>query len=114
MAGGDFKPLDPAPLANLRIGIAQGLPLENLDETVAKRFPQAIDALEKAGCRLSNEKLPLLDGMAKVNSRGGIQPAEASPCITTGLTGAAPTSMRMCGCGWSGRAASARPTISVW
>jgi aspartyl-tRNA(Asn)/glutamyl-tRNA(Gln) amidotransferase subunit A len=77
MAGDDFKPLEPAPLANLRIGIAQGLPLENLDETVAKRFPQAIDALEKAGCRLSNEKLPLLDGMAKVNSRGGIQPAEA-------------------------------------
>ena len=77
MAGDDFKPLEPAPLANLRIGIAQGLPLENLDETVAKRFPQAIDALEKAGCRLSNEKLALLDGMAKVNSRGGIQPAEA-------------------------------------
>ena len=77
MAGDDCKPLDPAPLANLRIGIAQGLPLENLDETVAKRFPQAIDALEKAGCRLSNEKLPLFDGMAKVNSRGGIQPAEA-------------------------------------
>ncbi len=77
MAGDDFKTLEPAPLANLRIGIAQGLPLENLDETVAKRFPQAIDALEKAGCRLSNEKLALLDGMAKVNSRGGIQPAEA-------------------------------------
>jgi aspartyl-tRNA(Asn)/glutamyl-tRNA(Gln) amidotransferase subunit A len=77
MAGDDFRVIEPAPLANLRIGIAQGLPLENLDETVAKRFPQAIDALEKAGCRLSNEKLPLLDGMAKVNSRGGIQPAEA-------------------------------------
>jgi aspartyl-tRNA(Asn)/glutamyl-tRNA(Gln) amidotransferase subunit A len=77
MAGDNFKPLEPAPLANLRIGITQGLPLENLDETVAKRFPQAIDALEQAGCRLSNEKLPLLDGMAKVNSRGGIQPAEA-------------------------------------
>ena len=77
MAGDEFKAIEPAPLANLRIGIAQGLPLENLDETVAKRFPQAIDALEKAGCRLSNEKLPLLDGMAKVNSRGGIQPAEA-------------------------------------
>jgi aspartyl-tRNA(Asn)/glutamyl-tRNA(Gln) amidotransferase subunit A len=77
MAGDDFRVIEPAPLANLRIGIAQGLPLENLDETVAKRFPQAIDALEKAGCRLSNEKLALLDGMAKVNSRGGIQPAEA-------------------------------------
>ena len=53
------------------------MPLENLDETVAKRFPQAIDALEQAGCRLSNEKLALLDGMIRVNSRGGVQPAEA-------------------------------------
>ena len=77
MAGNDYAPLEPAPLANLRVGIAQGMVLENLDETVAKRFPQAIDALEKAGCRLSNEKLPLIDGMARVNSRGGIQPTEA-------------------------------------
>jgi aspartyl-tRNA(Asn)/glutamyl-tRNA(Gln) amidotransferase subunit A len=77
MAGDDVKPLEPAPLANLRIGIAQGLPLENLDETVAKRFPHAIDRLERAGCRLSNEKLALLDGMVRVNSRGGVQPAEA-------------------------------------
>src|SRR5450830_3211 len=77
MAGDDFKPLEPAPLTNLRIGIAQGLPLENLDETVAKRFPHAIDALERAGARLSNEKLVLLDGMVRVNSRGGVQPAEA-------------------------------------
>ena len=61
----------------MRIGIAQGAPLENLDETVAKRFPQAIDRLEQAGCRLSNEKLALLDGMARVNARGGVQPAEA-------------------------------------
>jgi len=77
MAGDHFKPLDPAALVNLRVGIAQGTPLENLDETVAKRFPQAIDALERAGCRLSNEKLALLDGMVRVNSRGGVQPAEA-------------------------------------
>jgi aspartyl-tRNA(Asn)/glutamyl-tRNA(Gln) amidotransferase subunit A len=77
MAGDDFRPLEPAPLANLRVGIAQGLPLENLDETVAKRFPRAIDRLEQGGCRLSNEKLALLDGMARVNSRGGVQPAEA-------------------------------------
>jgi aspartyl-tRNA(Asn)/glutamyl-tRNA(Gln) amidotransferase subunit A len=77
MAGDDFKPLDPAALVNLRVGIAQGTPLENLDETVAKRFPQAIDALERAGCRLSNEKLALLDGMVRANSRGGVQPAEA-------------------------------------
>ena len=77
MAGENFDALEPAPLAGLRIGIAQGMPLENLDETVAKRFSDAIDRLERAGCRLSNEKLALLDGMAQVNSRGGVQPVEA-------------------------------------
>ncbi len=77
MADDEFTPIEPAPLANLRIGIAQGRPLEALDDTVGKRFPQAIDRLERAGARLSNEKLALLDGQARVNSRGGIQPAEA-------------------------------------
>ena len=77
MAGEEFSVLEPAPLAGLRIGIAQGMPLEGLDETVGKRFPAAIDLLEKAGARLSNEKLALLDGQARVNSRGGVQPAEA-------------------------------------
>jgi aspartyl-tRNA(Asn)/glutamyl-tRNA(Gln) amidotransferase subunit A len=77
MAGNDFAPLEPVPLAGLRVGIAQGLPLENLDETVAKRFPDAIDRLERAGCRLTNEKLALLEGLARVSSRGAVLPAEA-------------------------------------
>jgi aspartyl-tRNA(Asn)/glutamyl-tRNA(Gln) amidotransferase subunit A len=77
MAGDDVVALDPAPLVNLRIGIAQGLPLEKLDVAVAKSFPQAIARLEKAGARLFDEALPLLDGMAQVNARGGVQPAEA-------------------------------------
>jgi aspartyl-tRNA(Asn)/glutamyl-tRNA(Gln) amidotransferase subunit A len=78
MAADDYAPVEPAPLSGLRVGIAQGMPLENLDDTVGKRFPQAIDALEKAGVRLSNEKLlPLIEGMIEVNKRGGILPAEA-------------------------------------
>ncbi len=77
MASDGWMPLYPAPLANLRVGIAQGPVLENLDATVGKSFPRAIDTLEKAGCRLSNEKLPLLDDMARVNAKGGVQPAEA-------------------------------------
>ena len=77
MAGENFTPLEAAPLSGLRIGIAQGMPLENLDDTVAKRFPEAIDALERAGARLSNEKLPLLEGWMRVNARGGVQQVEA-------------------------------------
>src|SRR5215475_11895532 len=77
MAGDRFEPTDPAPLAGLRMGVVQGFPIENLDETVAKRFPQALDRLKRACVRLSDETLSQLNGMGQVNSKGGVQPAEA-------------------------------------
>ena len=77
MAGESFTPREPAPLAGLRIGVVQGAPLENLDETVAKRFPDAIGRLKQAGARISEETLSLLGDMVQVNSKGGVQPAEA-------------------------------------
>src|SRR5215471_17091165 len=77
MAGENFTVLDPAPLAGLRIGVVQDSPLENLDETVAKRFPDAVGRLRQAGARISEEKLTLLGDMTQVNSKGGVQPAEA-------------------------------------
>jgi aspartyl-tRNA(Asn)/glutamyl-tRNA(Gln) amidotransferase subunit A len=78
MAGDEPWTLEPAPLAGLRIGIAQGSPIENLDATVGKRFPAALDQLEKAGARLAAEKLPLLDQMRDINMKGGgIPPTEA-------------------------------------
>jgi len=77
MAGEDYVVPEPLPLANLRIGLAQGMVMEKLDETVGKRFSDAVNCLERAEVRLSGEYLPLLDDMASVNSRGGIQPAEA-------------------------------------
>jgi len=77
MADDEAAPLEPAPLAGLRIGVAQGPPLDHLDATVGKRFPEALDVLEKAGAHLSAEKLPLLADMDVVNSKGGIAPTEA-------------------------------------
>ena len=77
MAGENFNSNEPVSLAALRIGVVQGSPLENLDETVAKRFSDAIARLGKANARISEEKLTLLDDMAQVNSKGGVQPAEA-------------------------------------
>ena len=77
MAGDDFAPLRPAPLAALRIGVAQGMPLDKLDGAVARSFPAALARLDKAGARLTDLPLPLIDRMVEVNSRGGVQPAEA-------------------------------------
>ncbi len=77
MAGDAFSPLEAAPLAGLRIGIAQGMPLDKLDETVAKGFAAGLDALRRAGAHLTDHALPLLDDQARVNGRGGVQPPEA-------------------------------------
>ena len=77
MANETYVPVDPVPLAGLRIGVAVGYPLENLDETVDARFSDAVARLNKAGAHISEEKLSLLDEMAQVNSKGGVQPAEA-------------------------------------
>ncbi len=73
----DFAPLEPIPLAGLRFGIAQGLPLESLDETVSAAFAGALKSLGAAGVRLTDETLPLLDEMREVNAYGGIVQPEA-------------------------------------
>jgi aspartyl-tRNA(Asn)/glutamyl-tRNA(Gln) amidotransferase subunit A len=77
MANETYAALEPVTLAGIRIGVVQGCPLENLDETVHERFSDAIARLNKAGARISEEKLPLLEDMVQVNSKGGVQPAEA-------------------------------------
>jgi aspartyl-tRNA(Asn)/glutamyl-tRNA(Gln) amidotransferase subunit A len=77
MAGEEPHPFDPAPLSGLRIGLPQGLPLDNLDETVGPRFAAALDQLKKAGARLSDEKISLIDDVAPVNAKGGIVPPES-------------------------------------
>ncbi|RDV05092.1 amidase [Undibacter mobilis] len=77
LAGDDPWTLDAAPLAGLRFGVAQGLPLENLDDTVGRRFPEALDRLEKAGVHLTYEKLPQFDDMIALQSRTSILVAEA-------------------------------------
>jgi aspartyl-tRNA(Asn)/glutamyl-tRNA(Gln) amidotransferase subunit A len=77
MAAEDFVPLEPLALTGLRFGIAQGFPLENLDETVGKAFAAAIAALETAGVRVTREPMPLFDEMRRVNAYGGIVQPEA-------------------------------------
>jgi aspartyl-tRNA(Asn)/glutamyl-tRNA(Gln) amidotransferase subunit A len=76
LAGEASWTLDAPALSGLRLGVAQGLPLENLDDTVGRRFPEALDRLERAGARLSYEKLPLLDDMMQVQQRTSILVAE--------------------------------------
>ena len=77
MANETYVPLEPVSLNGLRIGVVVGYPIENLDETVDLKFSDAVARMNKAGAHISEEKLSLLDDMAQVNSKGGVQPAEA-------------------------------------
>ena len=77
MAGEEPAALDAAPLAGLRLGIPQGFPLSGLDATVTAAWQAALGRLGKAGVRLSDETIPLLDDMVQVNAKGGFAPPEA-------------------------------------
>lgn len=77
MAGAEPEALEPAQLAGLRIGALQGLVLTSMDETVGRRFPAGLDRLAKAGVRLLDQNLTLIDAMMEVNSLGGLAPPEA-------------------------------------
>jgi aspartyl-tRNA(Asn)/glutamyl-tRNA(Gln) amidotransferase subunit A len=77
MAGEDIPPLEPLALAGLRFGVAEGLPLDRLDDTVTAAFNAALARLDDAGVRVSRETLPLFDDMSAVNAKGGISPYEA-------------------------------------
>jgi aspartyl-tRNA(Asn)/glutamyl-tRNA(Gln) amidotransferase subunit A len=77
LSGEEFTAPEPIALAGLRFGVAQGLPLESLDETVAATFAAALKSLGAAGVRLTDETLPLLDEMREVNAYGGIVQPEA-------------------------------------
>jgi aspartyl-tRNA(Asn)/glutamyl-tRNA(Gln) amidotransferase subunit A len=79
MAGEEFSfaPLAVAELKGLRVGVAEGLPLDRLDDTVASAFAAAVKRLDGAGVCVSRETLPLFDDMNEVNAKGGISPPEA-------------------------------------
>ena len=77
MAGDAFSPLEPLALDGLRFGIAQGPPLDRLDDTGSAAFAAALARLDGAGVRLIRETLALFDDMAGLNAKGGIAPPEA-------------------------------------
>jgi aspartyl-tRNA(Asn)/glutamyl-tRNA(Gln) amidotransferase subunit A len=77
LAGEGPWALEPAALGGLKLGIPQGLPLEELDATVAGLFEAAIGRLGRAGAKLSDKEFSLFDDMARVQSRATIATVEA-------------------------------------
>lgn len=67
IANEDPWTVQPAPVSGLRLGIVQGRPLANLDPTVTAGFSEATGRLSRAGVRLSDETITLLEDMDRIN-----------------------------------------------
>jgi aspartyl-tRNA(Asn)/glutamyl-tRNA(Gln) amidotransferase subunit A len=70
-------PLQAYPLNGLKLGIASGLPLGDLDATVSSKFMAALSAVGGANAQLSEVETPLFDDMRQVNSTATIATVEA-------------------------------------
>jgi aspartyl-tRNA(Asn)/glutamyl-tRNA(Gln) amidotransferase subunit A len=77
MASDDPWLLEPSPVRGLRLGVAQGLPMRDLDQTVAARFSAATQALNRTGAILSDEAISLWDDIARVQSKATFSAIEA-------------------------------------
>jgi len=77
LAGDEPWDLEAAPLAGLRLAVPLGMPLDGLDETVSKAFQASLDRLSRAGAKVTEVKLGLIDDMLRVSAVGGIVPPEA-------------------------------------
>jgi aspartyl-tRNA(Asn)/glutamyl-tRNA(Gln) amidotransferase subunit A len=77
MAGEERPALAAPALGDVRVAVAKGMPVDNLDAQVSKAFAEALTRLGKRGAQLRDKALPLIEAMIDVNKRGGVQPAEA-------------------------------------
>jgi len=77
LAGEQPWVLEPVALKGLRLGIPQGLPLEDLDTTVAGRFDAAISRIGRAGTRFLELEFSVFDDMKRVQSIATIATVEA-------------------------------------
>ena len=77
LAGEEPSPLDDVAPARVKLGIPQGLPLTELDNTVGPRFEGAIRRLGRAGVQLPEMGFPIFDDMARVQSVATIATVEA-------------------------------------
>jgi aspartyl-tRNA(Asn)/glutamyl-tRNA(Gln) amidotransferase subunit A len=77
LAGDPPGPLDPRPMAGLRLLAPQNYLVDELDETVAAAYGRALAALSAAGARVDEVRLEVLDEVAEVNITGGFATVEA-------------------------------------
>ena len=77
LAAEEPKPLEPAALAEMRLGVPKNHMLEDLDIDVREAFESALARLSRRGAKIVDIAVPEFDEAVKANAGGGISPPEA-------------------------------------
>jgi len=77
LRGVDPQPLADTPLNRVRLLLPTTLVLDETDESVARAFERAIEALARAGVTVVRQPLDELQRIPQINSGGGLAAAEA-------------------------------------
>jgi len=77
LAGEPPRPLSPAALPGLRLGVPKNTMLEDLDIEVMEAFDSAIQRVSRRGGKIVELEVPEFYEAAKANLGGGISPPEA-------------------------------------
>ena len=77
LAGEAPRPLAPAAIRELRLGVPQNLVLDELEREVARAFESALSRVSRTGARITELRLPELDEIVAATRRGGVQAPEA-------------------------------------
>ncbi|HEY4174767.1 MAG TPA: amidase [Rhodopila sp.] len=67
----------PLPLNGLRFAVPENMVLDNMDDTVAATFDQALSTLSAAGARIEKTRFTDFAELSTVNGKGGLAASEA-------------------------------------
>lgn len=77
MAGEVVDVPEPRPLSRVRLAAIQDFVLNDLDETVARTYEEALGRLAAAGVAIEEVPFPELNDIPAINAKGGLAAAEA-------------------------------------
>ena len=77
LSGGPIEVPEALPLAGLRFAVPQTLVLDEMDDTVAQAFADALTALSQAGVKITEIAFKEFGDIPQINAKGGIIGAEA-------------------------------------
>jgi aspartyl-tRNA(Asn)/glutamyl-tRNA(Gln) amidotransferase subunit A len=77
LADEPVQPLQPRSVKGMRLAVPTTVALDDLDETIAKTFERALEALSRAGALIERIEVPEFNDVGVMNAKGGFAAAES-------------------------------------